>query len=101
VHHQRNGQIVHAPDASLLEKPTEHLQVNIARVIVQRSAVARSRLMIAPGWELQFTIEVADDQVTPGALQTILGEAGHAVGIGDYRPRHGRFEVITFEPDIP
>lgn len=96
IPHLRDGTTVQAPDASLIEQPTDHLKVNVSRVVVQRAAVARSRLQILPGWELAFTIEVADEQVTLDALRQILDEAGRAVGIGDYRPRYGRFEVIEF-----
>lgn len=95
--HLCNGQPIPAPDASLVDNPTDMLSVNIMRVKVQRAAVARSRLMISAGWELAFTIEVQDEQVRPDVAHQILSEAGRAVGIGDYRPRYGRFEVIDFQ----
>jgi hypothetical protein len=97
IPHIWNGQYVLAPDASLIENPTENLSVSIMRVKVQQSAVARSRLQLAAGWELAFAIEVHDDQVQPNVAEEILREAGRAVGIGDYRPRYGRFEVVTFD----
>lgn len=95
--HLRDGQYVTAPDASLLTSPLPCLSVSIMRVKVQRAAVARSRLLIAAGWELSFGISVQDDQLRPDVLQEILAEAGRAVGIGDYRPRYGRFTVSRFE----
>ena len=82
-----------APKADLLLQPTEHLSVSVMRVIVQRAAVARARLQIAPGWELKFNLEVHDDQVRPDVIPEIMVEARRAVGIGDFRPRYGRFEV--------
>lgn len=97
IPHIRDGAYVQAPDASLLKNPTESMSVSIMRVKVQRAAVARSRLLLAPGWELAFKIEVQDTQVPAGTVKQILEEAGRAVGIGDYRPRYGRFEVISFE----
>lgn len=96
IQHIRNGEFVIAPTADLLQHPTEFMSVSVMRVKVQRAAVARSRLLIAGGWELAFTIEVQDEQVQPEVLKTILEEAGRAVGIGDYRPRYGRFEVVGF-----
>lgn len=96
VLHLRNGQCVPAPTAELLQNPTDYLSVSVMRVKVQRAAVARSRLLIAPGWELAFTIEVHDEQLRPDVLQAVIEEAGRAVGIGDYRPRYGRFEVTGF-----
>lgn len=97
ITHYRNGQPVKAPGAELLEAPTEYLSVSIMRVKVQRAAVARSRLLIAPGWQLNFCIEVHDEQARPDVVQAVLEESGRAVGIGDYRPRYGRFTVGKFE----
>jgi hypothetical protein len=96
IPHLRDGECVPAPTADLLKHPTEYLSVSIMRVKVQRAAVARSRLLIAPGWQLAFTIQVQDDQLRPDVVRPILEEAGRAVGIGDYRPRYGRFEVAEF-----
>lgn len=97
VPHIRDGQYVPAPGPELLDNPTPHLCVSVMRVVVQRSAVARSRLLIAPGWQLAFVLEVHDEQVRPDVAQEILAEAGRAVGIGDYRPRYGRFAVTRFD----
>ncbi len=97
IPHLFNGEPVKAPNADLVLNPTENLSVSIMRAVVQRAAIARSRLMIAIGWELAFTIQVVDDQVRAEVLREILEEAGRAVGIGDYRPRYGRFQVVTFE----
>lgn len=95
--HIRNGEYVPVPDETLASNPANGLSVSIMRVVVQRAAVARSRLMIDAGWQLAFTIDVIDDQLQPNVVQTILGEAGRAVGISDYRPRYGRFRVIDFQ----
>lgn len=95
--HLRNGEHVPAPDETLIDNPQNGLSVSVMRVKVQRAAVARSRLMIDAGWRLSFTIDVIDDQVTPDVIETILSEAGRAVGIGDYRPRYGRFQITNFE----
>jgi hypothetical protein len=97
VLHLYQGQPVQAPGAELLHTPTEHLSVSVMRVVVQRAAVARLRLMIAKGWELAFQLEVHDEQMRPDIVRDILSEAGRAVGIGDNRPRNGRFEVIRCE----
>jgi len=95
--HLCGGEPVCAPGPELLRNPTEHLRVDVRRVKINRAAVARSRLLIAAGWELAFRVEVHDDQVRPDVLRAIANEAGRAVGIGDFRPRYGRFEVVEFE----
>lgn len=92
-----NGQPIPTPTKHLLESPTEALSVSIMRVKVQRAAVARSRLMVNPGWELEFAIDVIDAQLPQAVVKEALIEAGRAVGIGDYRPRYGRFNVVSFE----
>lgn len=95
--HYRDGQPVLTPDESLLRNPQNGLSVSIMRVKVQRAAVARARLMIDPGWQLAFQIQVIDDQLNADSLRDILVEAGRANGIGDFRPRYGRFEVTDYE----
>lgn len=47
-------------------------------------------------WKLQFKIQILnDDQLSPETLKEILDYAGR-VGIGDYRPRFGRFQVTKW-----
>lgn len=98
---RRGGVELHAPGPELLTQPTEHLCVNVQRVIVNRSAVARSRLQVNPGWELSFVLNVHDDQIRPDVVRTILEEAGRAAGIGDHRPRYGRFAVTELQVAEP
>lgn len=95
--HLREGDPRAAPGPDLLENPRDGLSVFIARVRVQRAAVARSRLMLDPGWELSFQIDVNDTQLNAGVLETILSEAGRAVGISDWRPRYGLFQITEFD----
>ncbi len=96
IHLNGNGPIV-APGRELLEEPTENLRVNLMRVVIQRAAVARARLEITTGWHLEFNIHVNDDIVHPDTVQTVLDYAGRAVGVGDFRPRYGRFQIERFE----
>lgn len=49
-------------------------------------------------WELDFTINLLqDERVSEEVLRQILEYAGLYVGIGAWRPKYGRFEVIKFE----
>lgn len=97
LHLDDNGNAIAAPKEDLLDNPTDRLSVSVMRVKVQRAAIPRLRLQISEGWNLNFSIFVQDDQLRPDVVRTVLGEAGRAVGIGDYRPRYGRFEVTKFE----
>jgi len=73
------------------------LYLDMRPVVVSRARVVRIRPTFAPGWELEFGIEVMDDQIAPELVQDVLTLAGKTVGIGDFRPKFGRFSVARFE----
>ncbi len=97
VVHLRAGAPVVAPGEELIENPTEHLAVDVRRVVVQRAAVARSRLKVEARWQLRFDVRVIDDQLPAEVLKDVLTEAGRSEGIGDFRPKFGRFHVVEFK----
>lgn len=57
----------------------------------------RGRVMRARGrldeWELEIKVTCLDPRASGDDITAILQYAGQYVGIGDYRPRFGRFEV--------
>jgi len=73
------------------------LYLDMRPCVVNRARVVRLRPAFKPGWELEFVIEVMDDQIAPELLQDVLTLAGKTVGIGDFRPKFGRFSVVRFE----
>lgn len=73
------------------------LYLDVRPVVVQRARVVRIRPAFKAGWELGFAIEVIDDQIQPQIVNDILILAGRTVGIGDYRPKFGRFLIVRFE----
>jgi len=72
-------------------------EIDLQNVVVQRSRVIRARPRFDE-WELDFTILNIDERITPNIIKDILIDAGKFYGIGDFRPRYGRFKVIKFEP---
>jgi hypothetical protein len=46
-----------------------------------------------PKWSVSFTLTFYSELIDGEDVQRILTEAGLRVGIGDYRPYHGRFTV--------
>lgn len=60
-----------------------------------RGRVIRARPILNE-WALKFRIKVLDDQFPREVVKVILDYAGSSVGIGDYRPRFGRFIVTEF-----
>jgi hypothetical protein len=73
------------------------LYIDLRPVVVQRARITRMRPAFAPGWKLSFEIQVIDDQINAETVQDILTYAGKAVGVGDNRPRFGRFTVTSFD----
>lgn len=75
----------------------KQLYLDVRPVVVQRARVIRVRPCFAPGWNLAFEISVLDDQIPTNVVNEVLQLAGRTVGIGDFRPRFGRFMVTKFE----
>lgn len=73
------------------------LYLDLRPVVVNRARVVRIRPTFKPGWELDFEIAVMDDSIHSDLVNDILSLAGKTVGVGDYRPRFGRFMVTKFE----
>lgn len=68
------------------------------RVTVQRNSVTRCRPAIHSGWlaEMYFGV-VLPEYVQPEMLNEVFQLAGRVVGVGDFRPTFGRFQVVGFE----
>lgn len=69
------------------------------RVVVQRSGITRTRPAMLKGWTADFiflinTPEYIDFQFFCDVLQT----AGKLIGVGDFRPTYGRFDVTKCKP---
>jgi len=59
--------------------------------------VPRFRVSIPSGWEMTFNIMVEDGRtISKNMLMELFGKAGR-VGIGDYRPKFGKFELVSIE----
>ena len=71
-------------------------EIDSRPVVIQRARVMRHRPLLKD-WELTFDIAVIDDGIPMEVLNKILQRAGEQIGIGDYRPRFGRFIVTKFE----
>jgi len=68
------------------------------RVVVQRNGVNRVRPAMHKGWRVDFEVEVIlPEYITRDVLGAAINNAGRLVGIGDFRPTYGRFQVVKFE----
>jgi hypothetical protein len=48
-------------------------------------------------WELDFTLQLFNEDMPVEVIKSALDDAGREGGIGDYRPRFGRFIVTSFK----
>jgi hypothetical protein len=48
-------------------------------------------------WILEFNIQVYDEQLDNDVVLQVLTHAGRFIGIGDFRPRYGRFSIEKFD----
>ncbi|WP_206832090.1 hypothetical protein [Alicyclobacillus fructus] len=82
--------------ASTSKKEPDYLDRR--RVLIQRNGVTRVRPALLPGWEVEFQIEcLLPEYISPELLYDLLTQAGRLVGIGDYRPMFGRFQVVEYK----
>ena len=68
--------------------------VDTRRCLVQQSAVSRSRPGIEAGWSIEADIHILlPNLISVEMLRNVLVNAGGVVGLCDFRPRFGRFQV--------
>jgi hypothetical protein len=90
------GVAVLTPLASLGCKDWDYLDRR--RVSVQRNGITRTRPAFKAGWKAEFVVQVLlPEYIDQSLLQTALMNAGRLVGLGDFRPTFGRFNVVNFQ----
>lgn len=68
------------------------------RVMVQRNGVTRVRPAMRASWQATFIFMVnLPEYVSQELLLGLLTDAGRLIGVGDFRPTYGRFQVVTFK----
>jgi len=77
--------------------PRKDYKIDSRPVRIKGARIMRHRPWL-PEWKLEFTILVLEVKLIPGeVLNAVLVSAGQTIGIGDYRPRFGRFIVESFK----
>ena len=71
-------------------------EVDRRPAVIQRQRIVKSRPRFN-SWEIEFNINFDESRIKKETLKQILDEAGQSKGIGDYRPKFGRFQVVSFE----
>jgi hypothetical protein len=68
------------------------------RVCIQRNAITRSRPAMREGWKAKFIMLVnLPEYVDPQMLNETIQQAGKLIGLADFRPSFGRFNVVKFD----
>lgn len=84
------------PLASLGSNNWDYLDTR--RVTVQRAGVNRTRPAFKQGWEVELQFQVlTPEYIDPALFQDVFNTAGRLVGVGDFRPTYGRFNITHFE----
>ncbi len=90
------GVIVLTDLASLGTENWDYLDAR--RVMVQRNGITRVRPAMLAGWEATFEVMVqTPEYITPAELHEVITQAGRLVGLADFRPTYGRFQVAAFD----
>ena len=90
------GSLNITPD--MIPHKTQEWEADSRTVVIKatRGRVVRIRPKIND-WELDFIIELINDELPIEVIKCALDDAGREGGIGDYRPRFGRFIVTSFQ----
>jgi hypothetical protein len=81
--------------ASLGTKKWDYLDKR--RVTVQRAGINRVRPALSKGWTATFQfIILLPEYISKDDFHAVLTNAGKLIGIGDFRPTFGRFNVVNF-----
>lgn len=84
------------PLASLGTKDWDYLDKR--RVCIQRNAITRSRPAMKEGWRATFILLVnLPEYIDQSLLNSTTTAAGKLIGLGDFRPSFGRFQITSFE----
>jgi len=83
------------PEKIALNKKT-YDEIDLRPAVIQRNRIVKARPRFN-SWKIEFKINFNEERVTKETLEQILKEAGATKGIGDYRPKFGRFKVVEFK----
>lgn len=67
------------------------------RVVIQRSAITRVRPALKSGWKVTVQFQVnLPEYISESDLHETISMAGKLIGVGDFRPTFGRFQIDSF-----
>jgi hypothetical protein len=76
--------------AKLMESPRFQIRRGVR---VMKSRIIRVRPMLPTGWSVEFVLEYDETVINEKSIIKAMIDAGTYVGLGDWRPKFGRFTV--------
>jgi hypothetical protein len=71
--------------------------VDRRRVMVQRNGITRHRPACYAGWKTSMSFQILlPEYINSHMFNEVLQSAGRLIGVGDFRPTYGRFQVTKF-----
>lgn len=68
------------------------------RVVIQRNAITRVRPAMKAGWRVTIQIMVnLPEYIAEDLLNETTASAGRLIGVGDFRPTFGRYQIVGFK----
>lgn len=68
------------------------------RVTIQRAGITRARPAMLAGWTAEIDLSVLlPEYIPPPLLLDVLTMAGRLVGVADFRPTYGRYQIVSFK----
>lgn len=69
--------------------------VDQRRVCIQRNAITRMRPAFLKGWSAEIEMQVlVPEYIDKHLFMEVLEMAGRLIGVADFRPTYGRFQVV-------
>jgi hypothetical protein len=67
-------------------------------VMIQRNGITRCRPALLKGWQIKAQFQVLlPEYLQPDFVNDLAQSAGRLIGVGDFRPTFGRFQVRAFD----
>lgn len=88
-----NWGIQHDGPATIAKMWEDGRFLDVRKAKIQKASVMRSR-PIFHTWRLSFVINYLPATINEAQVMDVLRAAGRMKGLGDYRPKFGRFEVV-------
>jgi len=64
-------------------------------VRIKSDRIPRRRVKVPPKWRARFTVLANNELLSQENVEELLEKAGTQVGLMDWRPKFGRFEVVS------